>query len=86
MDLEIENKFNEYGWKSRIICDGYPELVNIIVPDIKSDNNLIVIISNDIEHTLTTNCRIILQEDLYYIKTITINDENDYLCEIYQKI
>jgi len=85
MNLEEDNKFNEYGWKSKILFSDGPEYANIIILD-KNDKELTVLISKTIEDELTTKCKIYIQEKLYNIIKIDIDENNDFLVIINQSV
>jgi len=82
MDLEVDNKFNNFGWKSKIICNKLPEITNIIIPDNIISDNLVVLISQEIESELTTECKIFLNDKLYVIENIIKDSNDDFITEI----
>jgi len=86
MNLEEENKFNNFGWKSKILYSNEPEIVNIIIPDEKKSTNFQVLISKDIDGVLTTECKIYLNEKIYKIDKIDLDENSDYLVDLIQNI
>ena len=77
MDLEEDNKFNDYGWKSKILFSDGPEYANIII--IEDSNDFQVLISKTIEGELTTKCKVYIQDILYSIINIGVDENGDYL-------
>ena len=88
MNNDKTKMFEDFGWSSKVITDGFPQRTNILVPDNNIHNTINGVVFVIVEHGIEINDKslVYLDDTLFDIENIDEDDDGDFILQLNKHI